>query len=302
MDAQYSLSPVKMPKMPDPDAPQEIGDYRVLAQLADGTYHAIGPGGRAVVLKQVDPTCLLGDQLHSQIRDRLNAIRGLAHPQVANLYTVEREGEFVFTVWEYIDAQRLDDWAVRDGREPRHVIAMARELVLAVQALHALGIVHGRIGAGNVFVNDGRIRLTDLSPLLYTDPREDAVAVVSLLLKVVEARQELDSPLGRLLQEAQHQQIPLAELGSALAGLSETGAPRRRVRTDAAELTPRGRSITAAILVALVGILIAWAIWQFTTATRPTPPMPPDLEQSAVAPTTVDAILVARASRTYTVA
>src|SRR5690606_30761950 len=111
--------------MPGPDAPLEIGDYRVLAQLAAGTWHAVAPGGRAVVLKQVDPTCLLGDVLHSQIRDRLNAIRGLAHPQVANLYGVERDGELVFTVWEYLDAQPLDQWAARDGREPRHVIAMA---------------------------------------------------------------------------------------------------------------------------------------------------------------------------------
>lgn len=261
--------------MPDPDAPQEIGDYRVLARLGDGTFHAIGAGGRTVVLKQIDPTCMLGDQLHSQIRDRLNAIRGLAHPQVANLYGVERDGDFVFAVWEHLDAQPFDQWALRDGREPRHVILMARELVLAVEALHALGIVHGRLHAGNVFVRDGRIRLTHLSPLLYTDPREDAVSLVRLLQQVVQARDEAQSPLGRLVADAEAQPMTLAELGSALAALVD---PRSRpVRADPPhELTPRGRSITAAVIVAIIGLLAAVAIWQYATTHTPQAPLPPD--------------------------
>ncbi len=264
--------------MPDPDAPQEIGDYRIVARLGEATLHAIGAGGRAVVLKQIDPTCLLGNQLHSQIRDRLNAIRGLAHPQVANLYAVERDGDFVFAVWEYLDAQPFDQWAAREGREQRHVILMARELVLAVEALHALGIVHGRLHAGNIFVHDGRIRLTHLSPLLYTDQREDAVGVIRMLRDVVRAREEEDSSLGRLLADAEAQPMSLAQLGNALAVLIDPRSRRPRRAAPAHELTPRGRSITAAIIVAITGILIALAIWQYTTGLAPDPPMPPDLE------------------------
>lgn len=265
--------------MPDPDAPQEIGEYRILARLADATYHAIGPGGRAVVLKGIDPTCLLGDQLHSQIRDRLNAIRGLPHPQIAHLLGAERDGDFIFAVWEYLDAQPFNQWATRPGREPRHVILMARELMLAVEGLHALGIVHGCLHAGNVFVRDGHIRLTHLSPLLYTDPREDAVAVLRLLQDVVRVRDEDDSPLGRLVRESidSAQPAPLADLGSALAALVDPRNHRPARSLPPHELTPRGRSITAAVIVAIVGLLVALAIWQYTTATAPTPPLPPDI-------------------------
>lgn len=264
--------------MPDPDAPQEIGEYRILARLADTTYHAVGAGGRAVVLKQIDPTCMLGEQLHSQIRDRLKAIRGLAHPQVAHLLAVERDGDFAFAAWEYLDAQRFDQWATRDGREQLHVIHMARELVLAVEGLHALGIVHGRLTAANVFVHDGRIRLTHLSPLLYTDPREDAIAVMRLLRQVVAAREEDDSPLGRLVADAEAHPMAPAELRGALAALVDPQNHRPAGDDPPHELTPRGRSITAAVIAAIVGVLIAVAIWQYTTANTPAPPLPPDLQ------------------------
>lgn len=257
-----------------------------MRDLAGGrTYEAMGESGRRVVLKRLEEDCLLsgreGVVLHSQIRDRLTAVRELAHPQVANLYAVERDGDFTFMVWEHLAGEPLDAWATAEGREQRQVMLLARELVLAVEGLHTLGIVHGQLHAANVLVEDRRVRLTHVSPLLYTDAAEDAAAVVGMLREVVAARGEAQTPFGQLIEQAERERRPLASLATALALLLDPRSPR--VEPEAVEeLTPRGRSLTAAVFVALLGVLVAWALWQYSLARRPAPPMPPEAPPEAL--------------------
>lgn len=279
--------PLPSSESPAP-APAVIGGYRIVRELAPRrTYEAIDEAGRRVVLKRLEEDCLLpgrdGVVLHSQIRDRLSAVRELAHPQVANLYSVERDGDFTFMVWEYLDGQRFDEWATAPERETRQVMLLARELVLAVEVMDLLGIVHGQLHAANVIVQDGRVRLTDVSPLLYTDVREDAAAVVRMLREVVDARQEAQSPLGRLVERAEREAMPLGKLATALAvELDPHAAPPTPEPRE--ELTPRGRSLTAALFVALLGILIAWALWQYSLVVSPSVPTPPDAAAEADQP------------------
>src|SRR5205823_4649401 len=57
-----------------------------------------------------------------------------------------------------------------------------RVVILAVESMHARGMVHGAIHGGNVIVGEnGTVRLTHGSPLLYDDPGEDVKDVVGLL-------------------------------------------------------------------------------------------------------------------------
>jgi tRNA A-37 threonylcarbamoyl transferase component Bud32 len=94
-------------------------------------------------------------------------VRELPVKCVANLIGVERDDAGVpQLVWEFVPGVPLAD--VRDADWLR----LSREVVLAVQSLHAAGIVHGAIHAGNVILDDadGDVRLTHVSPLLYNDP------------------------------------------------------------------------------------------------------------------------------------
>src|SRR5688572_18804095 len=80
------------PESPDKAFPRELCGYPVVEALARGqTYLAIGPGGRGVVLKKLDPDCLLGELLHPNVRERLSRVRELATAGVANLYGVGLE-------------------------------------------------------------------------------------------------------------------------------------------------------------------------------------------------------------------
>ena len=177
-----------------------IGGYRVLRELAEGrTWAAEGNGGKRVVLKIVESDCLMGQQLHPMIRDRLGRVRELAHVGVANLYGVERCGEQVFLVWEWVEGVTLEEWLGKKGEAEgcgfgvqgsgrneegarngarEGLGRVRRELRQGVEAMHALGIVHGAIHGRNVIVRaEGGVCLTHVSPLLYNDPVTDLAAV-----------------------------------------------------------------------------------------------------------------------------
>ena len=145
--------------------------YEILRPLSsDRTLLARGAGGRLVVLKQLDPDCLQDGQLHESIAERLQRIRELPEPAIANMHGVERVNGGVFIVREYVEGVPLVDAA---SPEP-----LLRELRLIARRMHQHGIVHGAIHERNVIVTpDRRVRLVDVSPLLYADPLHDEQAI-----------------------------------------------------------------------------------------------------------------------------
>src|SRR5918993_2821975 len=94
----------------EPAAPTSIGGYTVERELApQRTYLATASDGRRVVLKMLDPACLLDGQLHPSVRERLARVRELAEKNVANLHGVERDGPYTFLVWDYVPGRSFAD-------------------------------------------------------------------------------------------------------------------------------------------------------------------------------------------------
>lgn len=256
-------SPHATPPRPRSDgAAVDIGAYHVERELSAGqSFLAEEPGGKRVVLKKLDEDCLLRGQLHPDIHDRLGRVRELAHVKVANLHSVERVGASAYLVWEYIEGQTLEAYAA--GRAPAELLRIYRELVLAVEDLHALGIVHGSIHGRNVIVTGrGEIRLTHVSPLLYYDPKDDVAALGKLL------QQEAPASLAQL-----RARLALSENG---AGLPESpGPPRREVRH---------RAWLAAAALTVMGVGLAHGVWRWVENRSPRPSAPPEAPSAALQP------------------
>lgn len=247
-----------------PDPPAELCGFRVAATLAEKkTYLAIGPSGRGIVLKKLDDECILRGLLHPNIRERLSRVRELAHGGVANLHGVARDGDQAWLIWEYAEGIPFDQYAATPGRAPREIAIAARELALATSSLHLRGIVHGAMVAGNVIVRPAAgIRLTHVSPLLYNDPAVDSESVLALLYYVIELRDELQTPLGRILARARQQKMNLRELGGRLAAFIESRDIDQPA--DAQDLIlqmPRRRALIGAAIVAFIGLAMAASIW-----------------------------------------
>lgn len=241
--------------------PQRIGGYRVVRALArQKSFVAEDEAGRRVVIKLLDPDCLLDNQLHPSIHDRLSRVRELAQASVANLYGVERDLDLVFMVWEYVDATSFVEYASSPDVSDADLIKLMRELALAVESLHARGIVHGAIHDGNVFVDsDGKIHLTDISPLLYHDPAVDERAVIELMREAARARTPMSDAIAESLENLDAQQTNLRELTNVLAALAKPDDPGR-IAIDERPGRLRLRTIVTALLVAIFGIVSIFVV------------------------------------------
>ena len=269
--------------------PSELGGHQILRELyPDQTYLALAPGGRQVVLKMLDQDCLLRGQLHPNVRDRLARVRELAHAGVANLYGVERDAGRTYAIWEYVEGMTLDEWASPQPensvdpaftRGPRDLPHLARELILAVQTLHARGIVHGALNGRNVILTpSGKLRLTHISPFLYHDVADDVGPLIDLLRELAIARDEADSPLARILAEAAERGPTLQWLGARVSGLIEVqrldGSTDQELHQDRQR---RRSSLLMAAAVALGALGLYYGVREVVARTVPPPMAPPEV-------------------------
>ena len=270
------MSGTDQPDEPRPDAPAApapgaLCGYPVVERLSDdgaesATYLATGPGGRGVVLKPLGGDCLHRGQLHPGIRDRLERVRELAHPGVANLHGVGREGDSAWLIWEHVEGQTFEAYAKGHCESPRSLAVLARELVLTVDALHARGIVHGAVSDGNAIVTPaGSIRLTHVSPYLYTDPADDAEAVLDVLEQALSACGLARWRLHQLVEEARATRMPLRTLATRLAALIDSRDVDARSTVASSDngegRRGRRRMVVAALLVAGAGAAVAYGVW-----------------------------------------
>ncbi len=234
--------------------PESICGYTIVRACGPSSFIAIGPAGRKVVLKRLDPDCLLQGQLHPSIKERLARVRELALKTGANLHGVERDSHGAFLVWEFIEGLTLEESAAQLDSD--RLTELAREIVLAVESQHALGIIHGALHARNVIIDDtGRPRITHISPLLYDEPSVDERAVVGMLAEIVRQRDSSDSQLGRIVNSETAGRLTLRQLAAGLATLSASGMSSSPVDED--DRRPRRLAMILALAVAVLGVLIA---------------------------------------------
>lgn len=235
-----------------------VGDYSVSRIFSQQSCLATDSTDRMVVLKALASDCMLDGMLHPGIADRMARVRELAHTGVANLYAVELHDDRAIAVWEYMAGKTFCEYA-NQLDSPDQLLELGRRLIQSVDAMHALGIVHGAIRDSNVFVDDFRqIRLTHVSPLLYDDPRIDAEAVVKLLAQAVKMRDWNDTPVGRMVDDATRSTVDLSPLRGMLAT-----EPRAEIAEKSKESSPRRASLFFAVVVTIVAIGLAIFLWQF---------------------------------------
>src|SRR5256714_11097618 len=114
----------------------QFEEHTILRELSLGkTFLARDACGRSVVLKLLPSDCLLEGELNPNIAQRLRRVREIAMTDVANLRGVERAGEQVFLVWDYVEGVPFESAPNR--------AELQEGLVRVVEHFHATGLVHG---------------------------------------------------------------------------------------------------------------------------------------------------------------
>jgi hypothetical protein len=242
-----------------------LGDYRIDRALTpDKTFLATSPNGRRVVLKMLEDDCLLDTHLHPLIKDRLARVRELAHLGVATLLSVERADGQAFVVWEYVEGMPLAEHLAEHSVVPR---SLPLDLISNVEALHALGLIHGSLHGHNVIVTPtGHLRLTHVSPLLYHDPDVDVHGLLPLLGEM---------GCGKLLDDCDCN-TPLHTIATRVVGWTKGHSADAGGRNDASAArrweAPRRRALIGALAAILTGSAVGYALYRNANETPNTGP------------------------------
>lgn len=254
--------------MPHPIDWNDLGpDFELLQTLAPSTALVADRFGHRLVLKPLGEDCLLQEQIHPLILRRLKLLRELPHAGLAHLVDVVETPAGPCLMWQWVDGA---DWkqaiaeADRAGRRE-----LCSELLLAIESLHALGVVHGALRPGNVLVRpqatgwsgSGKawtLVLTHVSPLLHHDPDVDITAAAEMVSAAMGAPPGAarstdaasEQPPADSIAEL-HRRLSLADITDAVL---ESDTDRRGV--SAAVL------IVAVLAIGAVAVALAWTLYR----------------------------------------
>lgn len=102
---------------------------------------------------------------YQAILDEANIMKGLNHPNIPRIVTIEEEGDSIFIIMDYVEGMSLKEWLNDKGRIDIDVAVMwMQQIITLIAYLHNLGnpIFYRDMKPDNVMITkDGSIKLLD---------------------------------------------------------------------------------------------------------------------------------------------
>jgi len=162
--------------------------YRAWLYYDPNGKHA-GTPPHPVAVKVLNPLLCGKERARTMFRREAEALRRLAHPNIVHFFALTEDQEHLALVMELVHGEPLSSVLFRASqarptpRSPCIPLALAwhtfAQLLGALAAVHALGILHRDVKPANVIVRpDGVVKLTDFG--IARIPAEDAAATGGL--------------------------------------------------------------------------------------------------------------------------
>ncbi|MFD8202741.1 serine/threonine-protein kinase [Streptomyces sp. NPDC059701] len=157
----------------DPGSERVVaGRYRLLSPLGEGGMGTVWRARdevlhREVAVKEVRAPAGLPDtevrRMYARLEREAWAAARVAHRNVVTVYDVATDGGRPWIVMELVRGLSLADLLDAEGPlAPRRAALVGAEVLAALRAAHAAGVLHRDVKPGNVLLaNDGRVVLTD---------------------------------------------------------------------------------------------------------------------------------------------
>jgi eukaryotic-like serine/threonine-protein kinase len=139
--------------------PEDIGPYRILDKLGEGgmgeVYRARDTRlGRDVAIKVLPAAFTNDPDRLARFEREARTLAALNHPHIAAIYGIEEAKSGRALVLELVEGQTLGN-RIAHGLKVSDALAIARQIVSALDAAHEKAVVHRDLKPGNIMLTKG---------------------------------------------------------------------------------------------------------------------------------------------------
>src|SRR5262249_7877480 len=134
-----------------------VAGYEIVGELGRGgmgvVYQARQKGlNRLVALKMIRAGAHAGPEDLARFRYEAEAVAGLQHPNIVQVYEVGEQDGLPYFSLEYVDGGSLDKHLGGNPLPPREAAELIETLARAMHVAHQRGIVHRDLKPGNILL------------------------------------------------------------------------------------------------------------------------------------------------------
>ncbi len=175
------------------DASQVLFDkFRIEQLIGEGTFGYVYRAtdlvsNSSVAIKQLRPELSYESDAFQRFLREAQATRSIRHPNIVSSYALERSGDSIFLITEFVDGGNLADLLRRRGSlSPAEAVDIALMILSALAAVHQQGIVHRDIKPSNIlFSQDGCAKLCDFGIARIPVPGEQSLTQLGTVIGTV---------------------------------------------------------------------------------------------------------------------
>lgn len=92
------------------------------------------------------------------------ALSRLSHPNIAIIYDLASEGDFLYLAREYVEGLNLNDWLSRNQEaDLKKFLSICAAICRGLNYAHRSGVTHGHLNPENIFVTEmGEVKVADI--------------------------------------------------------------------------------------------------------------------------------------------